>query len=131
MRRMKQILAWLGVLSAGLLLPSSCDETSECEQHDYARPGIVLIEPQDGVIIFSSLEPYPKVTLRLTAEAGLNTLSLDEGYDYMRGIKAFTGGETEKQFTFTLDYINATKVEFVLYDLCNQSARAEALVIHE
>lgn len=128
---MKSFLPWVLVMILTLLSQTSCNEESDCELNDYAPPEIEFLEPSDGVIVWPYQGPNPQLSLRLKAEAGLNTLMWEDPYGYPQHIKAFTGGETALDFTFELDYIYDNDPVFVLYDLCNQRVEIEASVIFE
>ena len=128
---MKSSLSWLLVLSLTFLLQLSCEESSDCELNDYSMPEMELLDPEDGVIVLPYQGPYPQVSLHLKAEAGLNTLAMEDPYGYQRPIKAFTSGEKDLVYTFELRDFYESETVFVLHDLCNQRTEVEAHIVFE
>jgi hypothetical protein len=128
---MKSSLPWILVLSLTFLIQRSCEESSDCELTDYALPEMEILDPEDGEIVWPYQGSNPQVSLRLKAEAGLNTLALVDSYGYSQPIKAFISGEKELVYTFELDYIYNGIDMFVLHDLCNQRVEVEASVVFE
>lgn len=128
---MKSSISWALVLSLTFLIQLSCEESSDCERNDYALPEIEILDPEDGEIIWPYEGPRPQVSLRLKAEAGLNTLAMMDPYGYRQPITAFTSGEKDLVYTFELDYVYEPEISIVLHDLCNQRAEVEVRVIFE
>jgi hypothetical protein len=128
---MKSTILWVLVLSLTLLFQMSCEESSDCELNDYALPEIELMDLEDSIIVWSYQGSYPQVRLLLKAEAGLNTLAMEDPYGYQRPIKAFTSGETDLDYTFELRDFYESETVFVLHDLCNQRAEVEARIVFE
>lgn len=128
---MKSFISWALVLSLTFLIQLSCEESSDCELNEYALPEIEILDPEDGVIVWPYEGLNPQISLRLKAEAGLNTLAMMDPYGYRQPITAFTSGEKDLVYTFELDYTYDDKTIFVLYDLCNQRAEVEARVVFE
>ncbi len=133
---MKTSLSWVLVLSLTFLLQLSCEESSDCELNDYSMPEMELLDPEDRVIVWSyqgsyPQGPYPQVSLHLKAEAGLNTLAMEDPYGYQRPIEAFTSGEKDLVYTFELRDFYESETVFVLHDLCNQRTEVEARIVFE
>jgi len=110
MNRTLIIIALLSLFN----LPS-CDETTFCEEETFALPEVEMIDPAGNVIEAIADDPTT-VTLRVRAEAGLNTLTMK--WD---NIRVFTEGEKEATVSFTRWYWQNEQLEFTVHDLCDQS----------
>lgn len=107
------------ILSLSLLF--SCDEESDCDRAGYASPLITLTDPEGPDLEIPADSAFT-LEFFLSAEAGLNTLSMIENNsDYEIPIRAFTNGEKETHISFTNYYWSGGEIEFVLHDLCDQS----------
>ncbi|MCP4312028.1 MAG: hypothetical protein GY790_12250 [Bacteroidetes bacterium] len=104
-----------------LSLLFSCHEETLCDTAGYAGPEMALADPEGPDIEVHSDSLF-SLKFLLSAEAGLNTLSVIEPHsDYKNPIHAFTNGETEIQFVYERYYWESGQLEFILYDLCDQS----------
>lgn len=99
-----------------MVLQLSCKPETECDTASYALPEISLLYPEDTDITVTADTPVAfKFFFR--AEAGLNTFSMNG-----QPMHVFTNGETEAEFEFSTYFWESGNLEFLLYDLCNQSS---------
>lgn len=98
-----------------LILLGSCREESLCDTAGYTIPEIFLISPE-GPNIEVPADSLSAFEFFFKAEAGLNTFSMNG-----QPIHAFTNGEIEAELIFKRYFWENEKLEFKLYDLCNQA----------
>ena len=99
-----------------LVLLISCKEETLCDTAGYAPPEIALLFPEGSDFEVSSDSIFTFV-FSFSAEAGLNTFSMNG-----EPIHAFTDDETESQLVLNRYFWEGGTLEFVLHDLCDQSA---------
>ncbi len=127
---MKRINTLVFIPVLAFLAAYSCREEDRCDTTDYALPEISILDPVDGVIIWTWDGPPAELTIDLKAEAGLNVLSLENAYGDVIPMYAFTDGETALEFKFIPEhFFDEGEAELILYDLCNQSARIKIQLV--